>query len=187
MQIGDDWALIWASSKKTLDHLLLVMKATFACKRHQLFFHKHERRGGGATYLSTLRQLSNPGYLWDVGLEDTAIVKHLKNVFLQFLPQSHNELMKLYSSNVRIADEYVDCVLFPETFIYHLQCEGMTREQADQAFTQQLEPSDHERQVHRQFKYGNSILFLRHYTKKSRNVQKSGCRKGQQFSQEICG
>ena len=123
---------------------------------------KHERRGGGATYLSTLRQLSNPGYLWDVGLEDTAIVKHLKNVFLQFLPQSHNELMKLYSSNVRIADEYVDCVLFPETFIYHLQCEGMTREQADQAFTQQLEPSDHERQVHRQFKYGNSILFLRH-------------------------
>ena len=131
--------------------------------------------------------MSNPRYLEAGGIEDTAIVKHLKNVFLPFLPRPHNELMMLYSSNVCIADEYVDCVLFPETFIYHLQCEGMTREQADQAFTQQLEPPEHERKVHRQFKYGNSILFLRHYTKKSRIVQKSGCRKGQQFSQEMCG
>ena len=81
-------------------------------------------------------------------------------MFVQYLPEAQMELRELHSSatGADVMNLYVNLVLFPETFIFHLECEGRTRTEAENEF-KRIEITNQEIQVLTQFVFGNLILF----------------------------
>ena len=82
-------------------------------------------------------------------------------MFMQYLPEAQMELRELHSSTTggtAVMNLYVNLVLFPETFIFHLECEGRTRAEAEKEF-KKIEITNREIQVLTQFVFGNSTLF----------------------------
>merc|ERR1712228_866361 len=92
--------------------------------------------------LSTLHQISNPGYLEAGGVEDTSVMEHLRDIFNENITKADENLQSIIKG---WEHEYINTVMFPEAMILRLQTMGFDREEAESKFVH-VEISDEERE-----------------------------------------
>lgn len=129
----------WLDARSHL-YLSDIMSGNRDSERHNLFQRPSERNNCNARIMSTLHQISNPGFLSDNELRTSNIEDSLlRTVFLPALREAAPYL-KLLGEDYGY--EYCRLVLLPELAVYKLLELGLSRADAESQFVTVIIPLD---------------------------------------------